>query len=447
MKDELSENSYYKLSKYVIITPLFNNNKNVLYYSTRTSNTILLNAEIHTKILKHNWLKINNKLLDMLINEKIVVRQNENELDDVLNNFKANIDKRKILSFTIQPSANCQLGCTYCGQTHNNYNLNSELNDDIINRFKNKLLSNQYSKVDIGWYGGEPLIGLKQMRILSTKMMKLSEEMGIDYRAKVVTNGLLLSQAIFEKLIKIKVKQIEITIDGTEVYHNSTRPSKNGKGSFRIIFNNLLNAVRYINNNKLTDIEITIRHNINKSNKESVFPFLYLMKNNNLENYIFYYISPVHSWGNDAHTLSLSNEEFSKLQIDVYSKMKELNFFVSWLPKNSKATTCIATTKDGEIIDAYGNIHKCSETPYVDTYSLKLEPVSEQLNKFNSDFEETFDKWYDILNQQIYPCNSCNILPICGGHCPKLWHESIPNCPPIKYNIIDRIIKNYYYSI
>jgi uncharacterized protein len=82
-------------------------------------------------------------------------------------------------------------------------------------------------------------------------------------------------------------------------------------------------------------------------------------------------------------------------------------------------------------------------------------PFSEKLLKYktgnilnDTKFEDTYaiDQWYDKINN--FQCSNCNLLPICGGHCPKHWIDAkyIP-CPSFKHNITERLKLNYYYKL
>ena len=443
MKHKELKNNKYKLSYYVTVSPEFNSGTNLLLFSARTASSLVINKNLFEALFAGRINEIQKPIVQELITQKFIVPKNEIELLSVVNDFKKEERMKKGLSFTVQPSANCQLGCGYCGQSHENYNLPQRLNENIVKLFESKLLDNNYRSVNVGWFGGEPLIGLEQMDVLSKRFMSIANLNNISYSATLVTNGLLLNVLNLERLIKMKVENIELTIDGTKEYHDSSRNRKNGKGSFSAIFRNLKKVIEYINECNITNVQITIRHNVNKYNKLSVFPFIDLLKSSNLHKSIIYYISPVHSWGNDAHLDSMTIEEFSKLEIETLSKMHLNGFTVGWLPKTHKKTTCIATSKDDIVIDSYGSIHKCSETPYVDLYQPSKDKFNIELNRFSSPFETTFKSWYDILLTKKYPCSECKILPICGGSCPKVWDEGMSPCPSIKFNLEDRMINNF----
>ena len=45
-----------------------------------------------------------------------------------------------------------------------------------------------------------------------------------------------------------------------------------------------------------------------------------------------------------------------------------------------------------------------------------------------------------------YPYLNCNILPVCGGGCPKSWKEGFIPCPAFKNNIGEYLLLSYIYE-
>ena len=203
MKNKELKRKNYKLSYYVIVSPTINNGKNVLLFSARTAASLVINKELLDCIVKGDVKLIDKSTLQELIKRKFIVPQEEVELLSVVKTFKEEENKKKGLSFTVQPSANCQLGCGYCGQSHENYNLPQRLNDDIVELFESKLMHGQYKHVNVGWFGGEPLIGLKQMEILSKRFIKITNSKNIGYNLQKV---LIREGDIF--LVHINVKEM-----------------------------------------------------------------------------------------------------------------------------------------------------------------------------------------------------------------------------------------------
>lgn len=77
-----------------------------------------MSSDLLSYIRHKDWDKINmNELLELTRSE-ILVCDDENELETILSFDAHSEDYKEALGVTIQPTANCQLGCHYCGQVH-----------------------------------------------------------------------------------------------------------------------------------------------------------------------------------------------------------------------------------------------------------------------------------------------------------------------------------------
>ncbi len=74
---------------------------------------------------------------------------------------------------------------------------------------------------------------------ISEKIRAFAEEKGILYSFSLVTNGVLLTPRVVERLAPLGLIGAKVTLDGPEHIHNLFRPFKSGKGSFDVIVRNL----------------------------------------------------------------------------------------------------------------------------------------------------------------------------------------------------------------
>lgn len=436
----------YKPSFYLIISDPIFNNKFQLLYSTRTTARTLLSIEAVQNILHSRFNLLEFDTFQKLLDNKMIVDINENELFEVIESNNHEILNNSELSFVIQPSADCQLGCGYCGQVHSKKSMNSDFYDKIINRIKSKLSNNQnYNLLSITWFGAEPLMGLSKIKDLTLKLRKLATEFKCEYIANMTTNGLSLKKDIFFDLSKnYGIKNFEITLDGTEEFHDSKRHTKKGEKTYEIITKNLseiLNSPELLN----IDSKVSIRCNVDKTNKDNVFALIDDLEIKKILNKINkFYIAPVHSWGNDAHLNSLSKEEYAKLEMEIFIKLLKKGFsYSSLLPNTLKKIVCLALEKDGELIDTFGDIYNCTEISQVETYTNSENIYKiDNLKNIETPYldKRPLSNWNNDVIDGKFPCSTCSILPICGGACPKLWYEDISPCPIIKYNIKDRLL-------
>lgn len=444
----------YKLSKYLLITDVSIDDEQdqKLVYSTRTGEVILLNNTTINSIKDGNYSSLEESMIDKLIFSEIIVPEFEDELETILSEFEISKSDNDSLGMVITPSANCQLGCNYCGQTHSKVNITEDLSLKIFNHIKNKLSLKKYSSLDIVWYGAEPLMGINSIRNLSNQLINLCKEEKISYNASMITNGLNLNEKNFNHLVSnMKVKSFQITIDGVKETHDNSRYTKKGKPTFDVIMDNVFNAV----NNPVYTKEkalISIRVNVHKENYLDVEKLLEYFTFLKIQDKILINFAPVHDWGNNNadKEVGLTLEEFSVLEIDWFLKMKELKFRNQNLIPSRIYGTCMTTTDDSELIDAKGEVSYCWEVPYTPDFENNKDLIIGNVSEEDLYLKDTIDmplrNWYhDIKNKNHNSenCNACEFLPVCGGQCPVSWFKGVRACPSFKINMEDRLIMQY----
>ncbi|NEW78618.1 MAG: SPASM domain-containing protein [Gelidibacter sp.] len=443
----------YKISNYIIIPDAYiGNNKTRLVYSTRTGLVIAIEENTLENFRKSKFFGVPKNLIDSLIDSKILVPLEEDEFNSIIEQFENSKLADSTLNFVITPSANCQLGCYYCGQIHKKLNISQSLAEKIFLHIKNKLVYKKYTDMDIVWYGAEPLLGIKSIEYLSGKLIKLAQDSGINYHASMITNGLNLNKRNFENLVlNMNVKSFQITIDGIKESHDNSRYTKDLKPTFEIIFKNVIDSVNnpIYSSNK---VSISIRVNIHKNNYKDVEKLIDYVYENNIHNKIHMNFAPVHDWGNNEadKKIGLNQDEFADLEIGWFLKMQNLGFISQNMIHRPIKNTCMTTKEDAELIDANGKISYCWEVPYTPEFELKDEFIIGDLNNENtynngSTIPPLRDWYNDIRNKKhnTNNCYGCTFLPICGGSCPISWYKDKPACPSFKFNIEDRLIMDF----
>jgi uncharacterized protein len=437
----------YKLSHYLVVTePLGEQGKKIVY-STRSGKDLIV-PEVTLKYIKEGKIDmIPRQVIEKLVDSQILVDSNANELAEIILENENAIDNESndMLYEVIQPSAMCQLGCYYCGQKHTKDYISAEVEERIIERIRQKIEQGNYKQLFIAWFGAEPLMGLRQMRELTRNLKALAANHHLTYAAKVVSNGLSLKKEIFEELVnELGVNHIEITIDGIKNYHDSHRYLKEGGGTFDIILQNLL-AITSTDKLK-NQCQLSIRCNVDENNHEGVTPLIELLAEHNLQNKLSFYPIGIYAWGNDAHKKSLTKEVFAKQEIIWQMEMIKNGFNVNFLRSRAKQV-CLAVSKTSEMYDAFGNIFNCTEVSYVPTYE-KTGYVLGNVLESQPNKQRKFSNWnQEILNKDDLPCHTCEMLPVCGGACPKSWHEDMRACPSTKFNMEERLrLKHILYT-
>ncbi|SEP41544.1 radical SAM protein [Mucilaginibacter sp. OK283] len=446
----------FKLSKYVHISKDDDVLPDAFYlYATRTGAAIELETKYHDDVLQENWKALPLKVIDTLMLAEAIVPVEQNELDYVLTSNKENIkdNDKKFLSFTIQPTANCQLGCHYCGQQHVKKVASTETNDAIYNRIIGKVLAIQETlqSLSVSWYGGEPLTGLSSIEQLSKQLISYCDNNNIFYSASIVTNALALKMSTFKTLVsKYKITSFQITIDGTAEFHDQRRMLKTGAPSFDIIFNNVKEIVHsdFFKDNKA---DINIRCNVDAQNKDNIITLLEMMHEHGILDKVGFNTAPIHDWGdNGASQINgISKDDYAQFEIDVLLKLHSYGLLRRGrLIPLRNYNVCMVANSQSEVYDAYGNVSTCWEVPYTPVYDNTEYYAGNLHTNPNIDSTKVIMRdWFNEIPTNDSWCKGCKFLPVCGGGCPKHWNSGSAACPSFKKNIDERLFLSKFVSL
>ena len=125
--------------------------------------------------------------------------------------------------------------------------------------------------IHVCWYGGEPLMAKDSIFRLTDKLQTLGKE----YSASIVTNGYLMDEPFILSLNKLKIKLVQITVDGNKTIHNERRPHISDSNSFDKIIDNIRKLISLTNGK----VCLSVRVNIDRTNQQefaSVYKRVYI---------------------------------------------------------------------------------------------------------------------------------------------------------------------------
>jgi uncharacterized protein len=428
------------LSRYLVATPSLRDpsgHRRRLLFSTRSCERVLLDESLWAALVRGAIDDLSPGLVAELRRVRILVDRDEDELGSIIARNLEAIDDRDVLEVVVQPTAACQLGCGYCGQEHGPRTLDAKQQQAFVERTTAALAAGDYQALSVGWFGAEPLLGLGVMRTMSPALRAAADRCGVDYHSRVCTNGLLFTPAIARELERDHgVRFTEITLDGTEGFHNRRRVWKSGRPSFHQIFDNL---VAVANTTDVT-MELSVRCNVDRENARGVEPLIDLLADHGLQDRIRFYTSPIHDWGNEAGTGSLDLAEYAALEVGWLAHQFERGFSPGVIP-GPQPVVCFATSHANELIDSDGNLFNCTEVSFVPAYGTPNEFALGHIDGSTGPATRGyFGDWNQHVQAGTVPCSTCRILPVCGGACPKAWYDGTPPCPSVKHNIVDRML-------
>ena len=312
------------------------------------------------------------------------------------------------VGLTICPTMNCNFDCPYCFETHRPGRMSPEVQDDVVNLARRMLEAVGGKRLNVTWFGGEPLLAADVIKSLSERLIALAEEFHADYSAGIVTNGYLLSQKNIDLLERCRVSSCQVTIDGLEEKNDATRRLAGGGPTFERITGNLRNGK--------IPFRVTIRQNIQESNLDEVpkveaFIDRMAKESGNTLNY-----SPAVVTSNEAteergeHSGILCGDDFSEISL-----MQESRRF-----RTGRGYYCGANLLFAVGIDETGRLFKCWENMADPAFSFANARDWDPLRPIETAFAP------DVMNQYLNTalplkdeeCSECVWLPMCVGGCP-----------------------------
>jgi len=341
----------------------------------------------------------------------------------------------------------CNFACPYCYQDRY-LNPGKELNKEVVDAFFNYIQKNFSSrKKYVTLFGGEPLLkSPKQREIIKYFSEKATDE-GLELC--YVTNGYYLEEYI-PVLLKGKIREIQVTLDGTEPVHNSRRFLKGGGGTFDRIACGIDTCLRQkinvnlrivIDKDNIDNLPDLARFAIDKGWTNSSF-----FKTQIGRNYELHHCQPGHNRLFSRISLYESVFELIKQYPHIQEFFKPAYSVSKFLSENGELPeplfdSCPAC-KTEWALDYTGHIYSCTAT---------VGKTNESLGTFYPEVtgkETIIEQWASRDVTKIPECKGCSIQLACGGGCGSVAKNRTgsicsPDCRPVK-ELMELGFKTYF---
>jgi uncharacterized protein len=149
------------------------------------------------------------------------------------------------LNVTLLTTLQCNFACDYCFQgDHGDYNKFAEkMTLDTAGRVA-RWIENELDRVHperfvLTFFGGEPLLNLPVLYYLAERLFASTQARAVPISISIITNGLLLTSEVVDRLLPYGLTGVKITLDGDRDTHNRMRPLRGGQGTFERIVENI----------------------------------------------------------------------------------------------------------------------------------------------------------------------------------------------------------------
>lgn len=262
------------------------------------------------------------------------------------------LDNRR-LHLIVMPTEKCNFRCTYCYEDFEHGKMSTNVILGIKNLIKKRV--NELEILEIGWFGGEPLLNKEAVLELSEYSKEICIANGKIFISSMSTNGYLLTPELANYLEKAGINTFQISIDGDQLSHDRSRVLASGKGTFDTIWRNLLS----IKESDL-NINIALRIHITKENISSIKIIANIINADFSKDGRFkVYIKPIGNLGGASvkaiHLLDTTETKYLKEEVESY-------FDKSLIIEEEKSapSICYAAAGNSLVIRSTGEIGKCT---------------------------------------------------------------------------------------
>lgn len=330
-------------------------------------------------------------------------------VDDALVEKEAIATKYKIIAepeeyrVMILPTYQCNLRCWYCVQEHEN----SWLTDEHIERIK-KLITKKVSnpeikRLNISWFGGEPLLAYDKILELTQFAQKLAQEKGLKYLCGITSNATLLTKERIDELHDAGVNFYQITIDGEKSDHDKVKQL--GKLS---AFDTSLANIAYL----AQHTPCTLRFNYTKDTMkpEIIVSQIDARIPKEVRHNISFNIQPV--W---------QSERTNPVEIEEVVRFMSLIKSLGLTPTLKPVGLCYTDHKYFDCIYPSGTVGKCENGITDMKHGLILQ-------NGEIDFKDADTAHYTpTFERTDVECSNCDYLPLCWGPCSQKRYLQLKN--------------------
>lgn len=334
------------------------------------------------------------------------------------------------------PSYSCNFSCSYCYQ-ENYFPVKSRLTKDIAAAFL-EYVSEVFAdrRKYITLFGGEPLLPGKGHKSLIKQIIEGATGMKTD--VAVVTNGYHIGEyaGMFREA---RMREVQVTLDGTREVHDRRRSLKNGQGTF----DRIVNGIDLLLEN---EIPVNLRMVADRENIDNLPDLARFAIERG------WTASPLFSTqigrNYELHDCRANGDKlFSRVEIyaGLYRLIREHPHILEFhrpafsvsgaLYENGELPAPLfdacTGTKTEWAFDYTGNIYACTAT---------VGKKGEELGRFYPDRvlnRDRIEEWgnRDILS--IRECRECSLSLLCGGGCAAVagnrsGSKNNPDCRPVR---------------
>ena len=255
LKDQrLQEGESYRLMHFVVQQPV---DEGLLLFNVMTKAVVLLTPEEALRMID-NPVSVPGIVAKWFA---VPLDHDDRKLAREVRNLGRMLEKKPkgITGYTILTTTDCNARCFYCYEKGRN---RIPMKEETARKVAEFIFKNSpEKKVKLRWFGGEPLYNKGVISVICNGL----RHAGVSYQSTMVSNGYLFDdETVAEALDLWNLKQVQVTLDGTEEVYNRSKA---------FIYQERSPYLRVLGNiHRLLDagIKVTIRLNIDRHNADDL---------------------------------------------------------------------------------------------------------------------------------------------------------------------------------
>lgn len=371
--------------------------------------------------------------LSYLFRHRFLVQEDHEDFKDVdqLRELARAVRRLKFHGYqryTVLPTTDCNARCYYCYEKGcGKITMDRQTAMDTAGYILKTCAYDHRGEFVISWFGGEPLCNIPAIDIISEEL----EKAGKNFRAHMITNGLLFDRDVIEKAVKNwRLTKVQITLDGTEEVYNKTKAYTGFKGN---AFERVLANIECLLE---AGIKVQIRLNVSRSNIDDMHELVSLLNARFTALRPTVYTKLLFQYENGAGTESYAELDGRRLELDRAIEAARLDYR-GRRTNSLKIFGCMADSPDGVVILPDGKLHSCEHFGENHTWgSIYGGETKKSLCHPAADgggMVTPLAYWEDYLFTE--QCRTCRAYPFCVisvrcpfKHCDRsLLEKNIPD--------------------
>ncbi len=344
-----------------------------------------------------------------LIKGKFLIPKSLDELELLRTKHWTNRFADNGLTLIIAPTLRCNFACEYCYVDLNANKMSLADRVKLGKFFEKKLIPDK--PASIVWTGGDPSLAMDVVEDLSLRFHEACARKGSPYKASLITNGYLLHDEMREHLRKSQVASLQISLDGSQEFHDASRYLPNGKPTYETILRNVADTC--------DEFRVFLRINVDAANQSKVPDLLDDLDARGLTSRVYIYFAHVDNVNENSSGYSsncLSSRDYAQTETVLLRLAMERGFRIGGRVLTKPIYTfCGANSLNYYVVDSKTNLLKC----YHDYGTADKNGIG----RIGADGTEIVTNPYNLMKWMgwdpftIDECRDCKVLPQCMGGC------------------------------